>query len=115
MENCSLRERLHRLVSGERSSDNRTPSMSASTTLVRNDLTRGKWRTESTVAKHEEDMYRKVLNQYESWVGQLNDENEQIKDCLSSTTSKISALANKCNKTKVRLHYYKFIFLVFIH
>lgn len=102
-ENSRLRERLHRLVSGEKSSETRAPAMSISNTLSRSNRSRAKWKTEATGVRHEEDMHRKVLSQYEAWVGQLSDENEQLKSCLSSVSSQISRLASKFTKNETRL------------
>ncbi|XP_027236528.2 afadin- and alpha-actinin-binding protein [Penaeus vannamei] len=102
-ENSRLRERLHRLVSGEKSSETRAPAMSISNTLSRSNRSRAKWKTEATGVRHEEDMHRKVLSQYEAWVGQLSDENEQLKSCLSSVSSQISRLASKFTKSETRL------------
>ncbi|XP_047483117.1 afadin- and alpha-actinin-binding protein-like isoform X1 [Penaeus chinensis] len=102
-ENSRLRERLHKLVSGEKSSETRAPAMTISNTLSRSNRSRAKWKTEASGVRHEEDMHRKVLSQYEAWVGQLSDENEQLKSCLSSMSSQILRLASKFTKRETRL------------
>ncbi|XP_068203279.1 afadin- and alpha-actinin-binding protein B-like isoform X2 [Palaemon carinicauda] len=94
-ENNRLRERLHRLVSGERLSETRPIAITVSNTLTRSNRSRATWKTEASGARHEEEMHRKVLGQYETWVGQLSDENEQLKGCLSAVTSHISKIVNR--------------------
>ncbi|XP_071548936.1 afadin- and alpha-actinin-binding protein B-like isoform X2 [Panulirus ornatus] len=97
-ESNRLRERLHRLVSTERNLESRPPGMTISSTLARSNRSRAKWKTEASNARHEEDLHRRVLSQYEAWVGQLNDENDQLKSCLSSFSSQISKLVSKYSK-----------------
>ncbi|CAL4097751.1 unnamed protein product [Meganyctiphanes norvegica] len=99
-ENNRLRERLTRLVSGDRSIDSRPPGISISNSLLRSDKARGKWKTEAMGAKHEEIMHMKILHRYEVWVGQLNEENEQLKNCLAQLSSQITKFAAKYGKNE---------------
>ncbi|KAK3863457.1 hypothetical protein Pcinc_030764 [Petrolisthes cinctipes] len=108
VEHNRLIDRLHRMVSGgavaggdKFSSDNRTtPTMSLSSKLTRHNSTRAKWKTDSSIARHEEDLQRRILGQYECWVGQLNDENEQLKSFLSSTSTQIGKLVTRFAKSE---------------
>ncbi|XP_066962740.1 afadin- and alpha-actinin-binding protein B-like isoform X2 [Macrobrachium rosenbergii] len=104
-ENNRLRERLHRLVSGERLSETRPVGITVSNTLTRSNRSRATWKTEASGARHEEEMHRKVLGQYETWVGQLSDENEQLKGCLSAVTSHISKIVNRFAKNENCLNF----------
>lgn len=97
-ENNRLRERLHRLVSGERS-ESRPVGITVSNTLPRSG-SRAKWKTEASGVRHEEEMHRKILSQYESWVGQLSDENDQLKSCLCAVTSHISKIVSRFAKNE---------------
>ncbi|KAK4310787.1 hypothetical protein Pmani_017687 [Petrolisthes manimaculis] len=100
VEHNRLVDRLHRLVSGDKFTDTRTPGMSLSSRLTRHNSTRAKWKTDSSTARHEEDLQRRILGQYESWVGQLNDENEQLKSFLSATSTQIAKLVTKFTKSE---------------
>ncbi|XP_042222941.1 afadin- and alpha-actinin-binding protein-like isoform X2 [Homarus americanus] len=102
-ENNRLRERLHRLVSGDRSSDSRPPGMAVSSALSRPNRSRAKWKTEASNARYEEDLHRRVLSQYEAWVGQLNDENDQLKSFLSTVSSQLFKLVSKYCKIENNL------------
>ncbi|KAK7083089.1 hypothetical protein SK128_015195 [Halocaridina rubra] len=94
-ENNRLRERLRRLVPGERQCEARPVNISLSNTLTRSNRSRAKWKTEATGIRHEEDLHQKVISQYETWVGQLSDENDQLKSYLASITTQISKLVTK--------------------
>ncbi|XP_069952278.1 afadin- and alpha-actinin-binding protein B isoform X2 [Cherax quadricarinatus] len=103
IENNRLTERLHRLISGDRSSELRPPSMTVSSTLARTNRSRAKWKTEASNARHEEDLHRRILSQYEAWVGQLSAENDQLKTCLSSISTQMSKLISKYSKNENKL------------
>ncbi|XP_045625539.2 afadin- and alpha-actinin-binding protein B [Procambarus clarkii] len=103
IENNRLREHLHRLVSGNRLSELRHPGMTVSGTLARPNRSRAQWKTEASNARHEEDLHRRVLTQYEAWVGQLNDENVQLKSCLSTLSTHMSKLVTKYAKNENQL------------
>ncbi|KAG0720268.1 Afadin- and alpha-actinin-binding protein [Chionoecetes opilio] len=99
MESNHLQDRLHRLLSCGRSSDARQPSLSLSATLSRANRSRAKWKTEASSARHEEELYKRVLGHYEMWVGQLNDENDQLKSSLLRITTQMTKVVTKyCSK-----------------
>lgn len=95
MENGHLQDRLHRLVSGGRSSGTRQSNLSLSTTLSRTNRSRAKWKTEASSARHEEELYKRVLGHHEAWVGQLNDENDQLKSSLLRISSQMAKMVDK--------------------
>ncbi|XP_050725359.1 afadin- and alpha-actinin-binding protein B-like isoform X2 [Eriocheir sinensis] len=98
MENLRLQDRLHRLVSGGRASESRQPSFSLSSTLSRANRSRAKWKTEASSVRHEEELYKRVLAHYEAWIGQVNEENGQLKSSLLRISSSVSKAVEKYSK-----------------
>ncbi|XP_076040058.1 afadin- and alpha-actinin-binding protein-like isoform X3 [Oratosquilla oratoria] len=97
-ENSKLRDRLHRLLSSDRSVGTKASGLVMTASLTRADKARGKWKTEATGVRHEEELHRRVLAQYEGWVGQLSAENDLLKSVLSVFSSQVSKMSSKLTK-----------------
>ncbi|RXG51259.1 Afadin- and alpha-actinin-binding protein [Armadillidium vulgare] len=101
LEMNKLRDKLHRFLTNDRGTECRISSLMISSPLDRSDRARGRWRTDNTNIKHEEELFRRVLGQYEAWVGQLSEEVDLLKEVLSSVSGKLSKIAVKCANLQI--------------
>ncbi|XP_033127470.1 afadin- and alpha-actinin-binding protein A-like [Anneissia japonica] len=92
-EASKLKERIHQLLTDK--NQERRIGMDILNSIQRSDGKRSKWKTGRTGEKHEEDMYRLIITNYEERQEELMGENRELRESLSNMQKELVDLLNQ--------------------
>ncbi|XP_002736564.1 afadin- and alpha-actinin-binding protein A-like [Saccoglossus kowalevskii] len=93
-----LKERVHQLLTDK--TQERRIGMDILNSLQRADGKRGKWKTAGQNSKHEEDMYRLIITNYEERQKELMLENQDLRESLRNMEKELVDLLNQQSPVK---------------
>ncbi|XP_041475194.1 afadin- and alpha-actinin-binding protein A-like [Lytechinus variegatus] len=88
-----LKERIHQLLVDK--NQERRIGMDILNSLQRTDGKRGTWKTDKSGIKHEEDMYRVIITNYEERQKEVMMENQVLRESLSNMQQELVNLLNR--------------------
>ncbi|XP_071953319.1 afadin- and alpha-actinin-binding protein B-like [Antedon mediterranea] len=92
-EASKLKERIHQLLTDK--NQERRIGMDILNSIQRSDGKRSKWKTGRTGEKHEEDMYRLIITNYEERQEELMVENQELRESLGNMQKELVDLLNQ--------------------